>query len=174
MSDRARRFAVTVDGRELEVQLEGAPDCSQISVGNTEAMAGDLAVSTRTRQYSLLLNNRSFEGLVEDTEDGLRVWVEGEPFELQVVDARLKGLGGGRAAAAADKKAAMTTPMPGMIVGVACSVGDQVTKGQPLVTLESMKMRNDLKSPRDGIIKEIKVGAGQTDAKGEVMIVFED
>lgn len=173
MSDNTKRYAVTVDGREFEVQLNGSPACCQINVGATEPMQCNLAVSANSRQYSLLLDNHSYEGLVESTEDGIRVWVEGEPFDLQVIDARLKGLGGVREAGGGEKKAAMTTPMPGMIVAVLCAVGDEVTKGQPLVTLESMKMRNDLKSPRDGVVKEVKTAAGQTVAKGDVVVVFE-
>ena len=67
----------------------------------------------------------------------------------------------------------MTTPMPGMIVALAVAAGDQVVKGQALLTLEAMKMRNDLKSPRDGRVKEVKVAPGQTVAKGDVLVVFE-
>ena len=173
MSEKERKYAVTVEGREREVRLEGRQGDCRVSLDAGGAMEADLFVSGAVHQYSLLIDHRSFEGIAEPVEDGWLIWVDGEPFELQVVDSRLKGLGGGRARAAGAQKATMTTPMPGMIVALAVSAGDEVVKGQALLTLEAMKMRNDLKSPRDGRVKEVKVAPGQTVAKGDVLVVFE-
>lgn len=173
MSSQERRYAVTVEGREREVRIQGTHGDCRVSLNGGGSLEADLFVGGAVHQYSLLIDHQSFEGIAERTEDGWLIWVDGEPFELQVVDARLKGLGGGKAAAAGVQKATMTTPMPGMIVALAVSPGDEVVKGQALLTLEAMKMRNDLKSPRDGHVKEVKVAPGQTVAKGDVLVVFE-
>jgi acetyl/propionyl-CoA carboxylase alpha subunit len=173
VSERERKYAVTVEGREREVRLQGSQGDVRVWLDGGGSLEADLFVRGGAHQYSLLIDHRSFEGIAERTDDGWLVWVDGEPFEVQVVDSRLKGLGGGKAAAAGVQKATMTTPMPGMIVALAVAPGDEVVKGQALLTLEAMKMRNDLKSQRDGRIKEVKVVPGQTVAKGDVLVVFE-
>jgi biotin carboxyl carrier protein len=50
--------------------------------------------------------------------------------------------------------------MPGRIVRVLVSEGDTVTKGTPLVVVEAMKMENEIKSPRDGTVTRVAIGAG--------------
>ena len=173
MSEQEKRYAITVDHRELEVSLRADGENWQVCVNS-----GDPAVASFTRtgdegQFSLLLNHRSFEGRVEHTEDGWRIWVNGEAFDVQALDARFKGLAIARGGGADVHKTTMVAPMPGVIVALIVAPGDEVVKGQALLTLEAMKMRNDLKSARDGRVKEVKVSAGQTVAKGDVLIVFE-
>ena len=55
----------------------------------------------------------------------------------------------------------ITAPMPGDIVEVLVESGDQVRMGQPLCVLEAMKMKNVIRSPRDGKVASVKVAAGQ-------------
>ncbi|MCK7520363.1 MAG: acetyl-CoA carboxylase biotin carboxyl carrier protein subunit [Ignavibacteriales bacterium] len=52
--------------------------------------------------------------------------------------------------------------MPGLVVAIPVEEGQQVKKGQVLLILESMKMQNELKSPRDGTVNRIKVRAGES------------
>jgi len=52
-------------------------------------------------------------------------------------------------------------PMPGLVTSVMVALGDRVTKGQTLLTLEAMKMEQALKSPLDGTVAELPVTAGQ-------------
>ena len=61
-------------------------------------------------------------------------------------------------------------PMPGLIVEVMVNVGDEVTQGQTVVILESMKMQNELKAPRDGKVQTVSCEAGQTVDKGNLLI----
>lgn len=56
----------------------------------------------------------------------------------------------------------LKAPMPGKILDIMVSIGDTVTKGQPIVILEAMKMENELKSPIDGIVDSIAVEIGQS------------
>ena len=64
-------------------------------------------------------------------------------------------------------------PMPGSIVGVHVRQGDAVGVGQELCTLEAMKMRNAIRSSRDGVVASVQVGEGQTVAYGDVLFTFE-
>jgi biotin carboxyl carrier protein len=52
--------------------------------------------------------------------------------------------------------------MPGLVVTIPVAEGQEVKKGQVLLILESMKMQNELKSPRSGMIGRIRVKAGET------------
>lgn len=61
----------------------------------------------------------------------------------------------------------------GQITGVFVKTGSKVIKGQLLVTLEAMKMENQMKSPLKGNIKEVNVKNGQSVKKGEILLVFE-
>ena len=64
-------------------------------------------------------------------------------------------------------------PMPGLIIDVIVAERQEVKKGDFLCVLEAMKMENTLLSPRDGVIKTIKIEKGQTVDKGAVLIEFE-
>jgi 3-methylcrotonyl-CoA carboxylase alpha subunit len=56
---------------------------------------------------------------------------------------------------------ALHAPMPGLVTSVAVALGDRVSKGQTLLTLEAMKMEQPIKSPLDGVVAELPVVAGQ-------------
>ncbi len=68
----------------------------------------------------------------------------------------------------------LLAPMPGLILDIVVSAGQQVTENEPLLILEAMKMENAVLSPRDGIIKEIVANQGDAVDKNQLLIVFED
>ena len=63
-------------------------------------------------------------------------------------------------------------PMPGQIVDIKVTTGQEVKKGDALFILEAMKMENILKSPGDGVIKNIKVNLRDKVEKNQVLIQF--
>ncbi|WP_394662314.1 acetyl/propionyl/methylcrotonyl-CoA carboxylase subunit alpha [uncultured Sphingomonas sp.] len=71
---------------------------------------------------------------------------------------------------------AILSPMPGRIIAVAVTEGQAVSAGQPLVTLEAMKMEHVLTAPFDGIVADLKAETGGQVAEGIalVRIVAED
>jgi biotin carboxyl carrier protein len=60
--------------------------------------------------------------------------------------------------------------MPGLIVAVPVSEGQAVHKGDILIVLESMKMQNELKCPRDGTVGRIKIKAGDNVEHNQVLL----
>ena len=62
------------------------------------------------------------------------------------------------------------TQMPGKVVKINCKVGDKVSKGQPLLILEAMKMENEIKVGTDGVVKAIHVKVGDALDNGVLMI----
>ncbi len=67
----------------------------------------------------------------------------------------------------------LSAPMHGLVVDVPVCEGQDVTKGQTLVVLESMKMQMQLRSPRDGKVAKIPVQAGAQVEKGAMLVQFE-
>ncbi|MCS6937600.1 MAG: acetyl-CoA carboxylase biotin carboxyl carrier protein subunit, partial [Candidatus Bipolaricaulota bacterium] len=66
----------------------------------------------------------------------------------------------------------LRAPMPGLIVAVPVVEGQTVKKGDNLVILESMKMQNELKSPRAGTVTRVNVRAGQSVEQNQVMVTL--
>ena len=56
--------------------------------------------------------------------------------------------------------------MPGKIVALLVAAGDKVAKGQPLLTLEAMKMEHTLTAPFDGVVSDLSVAAGDQVSEG--------
>ena len=61
--------------------------------------------------------------------------------------------------------------MPGRVVSVSVALGDPVTAGQELLVVEAMKMQNELRAPRAGIVERLAVAAGQTIELGDLLVV---
>jgi len=63
--------------------------------------------------------------------------------------------------------------IPGTIISIAVNEGQEVKEGQPMLVLESMKMYNQVKVPRDGKVKKIYITPGEKIPKNHLMIDFE-
>ena len=63
--------------------------------------------------------------------------------------------------------------MHGKVIRYLVSADDEVAKGEGVVIVEAMKMQNELRSPKAGIIKEIRASAGDTVAAGDVLATIE-
>ncbi|MET1054291.1 MAG: biotin/lipoyl-containing protein [Pedobacter sp.] len=63
-------------------------------------------------------------------------------------------------------------PMPGLVLSVNVTEGQEIKKGDSLLVLEAMKMENMLKAATDGIVKKIYAGKGDKVEKGQVLIEF--
>src|SRR2546426_60315 len=71
------------------------------------------------------------------------------------------------------RRGSLAAPMPGKIVQVMSSPGDQVKKGQPLLILEAMKMEHTITAPADGVVKEVHFAAGEQVLEGAELITLE-
>lgn len=158
----------TVNGKQFVV--EG-------SKVNGEALALDLQ-QINERDTHILLNNKSYNTtLVSYNADDKKaiVRVNGNDYEIAIKDATdllLEKLGLG--SAAAKKINNLKAPMPGLIVNIAATEGQQLKKGDTILVLEAMKMENVIKAPADVVVKKIKVSLKQAVEKGEVMVEFGD
>lgn len=107
---------------------------------------------------------------------GLEVVVAGWRFEFEVEDADRHDLR--ERATSASEAAAHHGPtdvraiIPGRVVSVAVAVGDGVAAGQRLLSVEAMKMENELRAPRAGTVERIAVASGQTVELGDTLVVL--
>ncbi len=124
--------------------------------------------------YSLLIDNRSRELVVEETQQGYRVTLGSRTFHVRVTDERELRLAGSRTGPSAPAgELPLKAPIPGMVVRVLVRGGEMVTPGQPLVILEAMKMENELRAPRAGTVGDIKVKAGERVEQGAVLLILQ-
>ncbi len=106
----------------------------------------------------------------------VEVVVAGWRFEVEVEDARFADLRArattDRASAAHDGPTAVRAIIPGRVVSVAVTPGDTVAAGQRLLAVEAMKMENELRAPRDGVVERVEVSVGQTVDLGDALVVI--
>ncbi len=69
---------------------------------------------------------------------------------------------------------ATRAPMPGVVVTIAVEVGQEVAEGEPLVTVEAMKMEHKVTAPMRGTVTEVRVAAGEQVDADEVLVVVQD
>lgn len=111
--------------------------------------------------YSLLMNGMSYEAYVYPGDEGWQVLMHGRSYPATVEDEREKRLRAALGSQVADREDFhLKSPMPGMVVAIPVSEGQEVKKGDVLVILESMKMQNELKSPRNGTVTRLRVHTG--------------
>jgi len=68
----------------------------------------------------------------------------------------------------------LAAPLPGVVLEVLVAAGAQVSRGDPVLILEAMKMRNTIRSPRDAVVVEVAVAAGQPVGPGDLLVRLGD
>jgi acetyl/propionyl-CoA carboxylase alpha subunit len=81
---------------------------------------------------------------------------------------------GAHAHGAGAEQSTVTAPMPGTVIRVLVSEGEQVQQRQPLVVLEAMKMETPLVSPYEGVVRRVHVGEGDQVAGGAVLVELDE
>ncbi len=153
------KYITTVEERQFLVEII---DEKHVSVDGKVYEVDFESVSGQP-VYSLILDGKSHESYVAQGDPDWQVLIRGRLYAVTVEDEREKRLrsaaGGG---VAETGEFHLRAPMPGLVVTLLVSEGQEIKKGQVLLILESMKMQNELKSPRDGTIGRIRVKPGET------------
>ncbi len=143
----------TLDLSGLVAEAPGAPQ-----------PAGDEEVPTVERDVTAEVDGRRYS---------VRLWVP----DLGPVAASGRPAGRPKRAAASavagTGSGQVVVPMQGTIVKVLVAVGDVVEAGQTICLLEAMKMENAVAAEKDGVVKEVRVGAGDSVGAGDIVAVIE-
>jgi biotin carboxyl carrier protein len=102
--------------------------------------------------------------------DGWRIEVE---IESERRASLLERARRGREATARGGPTEVRAIIPGRVVAVSVVPGDSVVAGQQLLVVEAMKMQNELRSPRDGVVSKVAVGPGRTIEVGDLLLVLD-
>jgi biotin carboxyl carrier protein len=108
------------------------------------------------------------------TAKKLKFEIEGETFDIEIkdqLDQKLEQMGFGKASSKHAKE--IKAPMPGLVLEIAVTNGQEVREGDKLLILEAMKMQNSIMIQTSAIIKKVSVSAGQAVEKGQVLVVLE-
>jgi biotin carboxyl carrier protein len=163
------RYEVKVNDQKymLEVNQEG-----QVTVDGEDTQVEFSRIGD-SGLYLLLVNNESFEGLVEEHDDIWQVVFRGDLYDVQVSDERAQLMRARAHMAVPDSgELPIKAPIPGLVINIPVEVGQEVAKGDNLVILESMKMENELKAPRAGRIDRINVKVGNSVEQYQVLMVL--
>ena len=153
------KYITTIADREFEIEVI---DERHIRVGDRLFEVDFESVSGQP-VFSLILDGRSYESFVYPGDEDWQVLLRGRQYQVKVEDERerrLRAAAGGGVAETGEYL--LKAPMPGLIVSVPLSEGQAVEKGQVMVILESMKMQNELKSPRAGTVGRVRVKPGES------------
>ena len=120
--------------------------------------------------YSLIVDGQCHEVSVRDEKKGFLVEVNSHIVPVKLVDP-FQAKGG--LADALEGEATLSSPMPGRVVSLKATIGQEVKLGDGIVVVEAMKMENELHSPKDGKIKSIAVKIGDAVEAGQDLITIE-
>ena len=172
------KYHAVVAGKErlVEVVPQGSSYRITIHDGTNEDPSPRVlvvdAVHLGAEAMSLLVGGRSVRCEIEPGKDGrVAVLVGEEVYPLEMLDERrlrLQRAGGKFAMEGAQR---VEAPMPGKVVRVLVKQGEEVQEGQGLVVVEAMKMENELRSPKAGVVAELHAQEGQPVEAGAKLAV---
>lgn len=161
IAGRARRVVVEpIDGARLRVSLDDHAPCEF----DAQALAGDRLTLVN------LDSGRSHEvGFAPGPDAGdIVAYIRGMAIAGNVGTRR--GRGGVGSTQGVQR---ITAPMPGKVVRVLVAPGDEVKARQPLVVVEAMKMENELRAPRAGVVRELRGAEGAAVDAGQDLVVID-
>jgi biotin carboxyl carrier protein len=163
-------YEVIVGGKPHRLELEKATGGWECRLDGQPINID--AVIPRRDVLSLLVDGHAYEIKREQTATDLHLWVGSTAFAVEVRDPRsLRS----RQHAAGDEKGPrkVLAPMPGRVVRVLVAENSEVEAGQGIVVVEAMKMQNEIKSPKKGVVKKISTTPGAAVNPGDVLAVVE-
>jgi biotin carboxyl carrier protein len=166
-------LATPVDGLD-PVVVAGAP--AGVHLERRDAthavLVEDDVLEPRRTAVILLAPEQTAGGTVrrEVVVEGWRLVVDVEPEQRARLRERARR---GRDQSARTGRHELRAVIPGRILAVSIAQGDRVIAGQQVMSVEAMKMQNELRAPRDGVVASVEVGPGQTVEVGDLLVVLE-
>ena len=157
--------AIGDEKHEIEVKRDGAKVSARVAGREYQLEASQVEPNV----YLLKHDNRIYQIYV--APNGF-VNIGNHQLEITLSDPK-KLRSAGAAGASADGVSEIKTAMPGKLVRVLVEAGSEIQKGEPVLVVEAMKMQNEMKAPKDGVVKEIRFAEGATVNAGDVLAIIE-
>lgn len=167
-------YVALIGQHEHDVEvIELSPARYAVVIGERRFEVDARAITEST--LSLLIGDDAYDVEIEDRADGpSSLLVRGQVAKVEVLDLRKMRLRRAHdSVAGEDGPITITSPMPGKVVAVLVQEGDAVKAGQGLLVVEAMKMENELKAPRDGVVRELTAREGVPVDGGKALCVIE-
>jgi len=166
-------FDIEINGRTRTVSVErAAAGRYRVSVDGRAQVID--AARIGTFGLSLLIDGASREVQISPAGGPGEMLVRLDGLSVTaLVDGRRTRRGSADGGTHAGGEHAIVAPMPGRVVRLLVSRGDEVAARQAVVVVEAMKMENELRSPKPGRVKEVAVTAGASVEAGRVLVVIE-
>jgi len=163
-------YDVTIDGKSYRLTLDQSGGRWRCRLNDREVEID--AVLTRPDVLSILIDGKAYEVKRERTPTDTHLWVGSARYAAETRDPRsLRGRKGGQAQEDGPRK--LIAPMPGKVVRVLLHEKDNVEAGQGILVMEAMKMQNEVKSPKKGIVQKILSQQGDAVNAGDVLAIVE-
>jgi len=121
-------------------------------------------------EYSLLVNHRSYEAHVEETEgDECKMVVAGRSYQTNL---QQQGPSYPKSGDGPSDTGKVCAPLPGLLVAMPVAVGQCVEQGEVVAVLESMKMNLELRAPWKGTVQALHGTPGAEVGQGEVLAII--
>jgi biotin carboxyl carrier protein len=162
-------YDVTIDGKNYRLELNRADGRWDCRLDGREVRID--AVLARRDVLSILIEGKAYEIKRERTATDMHLWVGSARYAVQLRDPRSLRSRASTDDAKGPRK--LFAPMPGKVVRVLVKEGSEVEDGQGLVVVEAMKMQNEIKSPKKGIVRKLVAAEGANVNAGDVLAVVE-
>ena len=163
------KYIATIKGQSFEIDINEAGEI----LADGRRLQVDFQSVADQPIYSMLLNNESFEANVSSGKTGVEVLLRGRLFLVDVEDERQRRLRETPDVGMIEEgEYTLVAPMPGGVVAVPVEVGQEVEKGENLISLESMKMQNELKAPRGGTVSGIRIAPGDSVDQNQALLTL--
>lgn len=148
----------------------------EFSITKDEVDAIDLVQKSAT-ECNIIVGHKSVNAVLIEADKSAKsqtIEIEGEIFDIQIKDELDQVLDKMGFSTATNKQIKeIKAPMPGLVLEVAVTEGQQVRQGDKILILVAMKMENSIMIHADATIKRIAVNAGEAVEKGQVLVELE-
>jgi biotin carboxyl carrier protein len=166
------KYYVMVGGRERVVTLENKPDGSIQATVDGRAVQVE-SVGYATRECTIHVDGHVVDVTVEGSPPQLGVVGSGQRTYVKVESDRMRAANKAQGGGLSAKERDVRSPMPGRVVKVLVTVGEEVAAGQAVAVVEAMKMENEVRAKKGGIVAKIPVKDGATVEGNAVLVAFE-
>jgi acetyl/propionyl-CoA carboxylase alpha subunit len=166
------KWVVRGSGGEHEVTVERSPDGFEVTLDGQRHGVDLIRLNGAVASLRFVEDGRSFHVSYDRGRNhDWRIGVGDREFTFEVLSP-VEAIG---ALASAQGRGAsvVTAPIPGKVVAVTVTAGDEVEPGRPLVVLEAMKMENELTADQAGRVAAVRVAPGDTVEAGAVLVELE-
>ncbi len=163
------RYITTINNQQYVVDINHE---GHITL-NGEVIHADMKPTLDPTFHSIIIDHRSHDVRINPEKQVYTVQIGGEIFEVSVEDERTKRLAGLKGGLGVDSgQVIIKAPMPGVIVDVPVTEGQEIAQGDVVIVLESMKMQNEFKAPRSGTVKAVRVAVGDPVEQNTVLLII--